>query len=96
VTWSSGLLSAFMDNVPAVATFIPIVHDVGQAGVAVQPLWWGLLFGGTANVVALGILERQEGVHISFMEWFRPGLIVAIPTLVLATLLLWLQIAWMG
>ena len=72
-----------------------------------QPLWWGLLFGGTflgnltligstANVVALGVLERQEGVHISFMEWFRPGLIVAIPTLVLATLLLWLQIAWMG
>ena len=107
VTWGSGVLSAFMDNVLAVATLIPIVHDLGRAGVAVGPLWWGLLFGGTllgnltligstANIVALGILERQEKMQISFLQWFWPGLVVAMPTLLLATLLLWLQMGWMG
>ncbi len=106
VTWTSGILSAFLDNVLAVATFIPIVHDLGQAGVPVAPLWWGLLFGGTflgnltvigstANIVALGILERQERTRITFLQWFWPGLIVAVPTLLVATLLLWLQMGWM-
>ena len=106
VTWASGILSAFMDNVLAVATFIPIVHDLAQAGAAVAPLWWGLLFGGTllgnltligstANIVALGILERQEKIHVGFVQWLRPGLVVSLPTLALATLLLWLQMGWM-
>lgn len=106
LTWVSGILSAFMDNVLAVATFIPIVHDLAQAGAAVTPLWWGLLFGGTflgnltligstANIVALGILERQEKVHIGFVQWLGPGLVVSLPTLALATLLLWLQMGWM-
>ncbi len=103
ITWSSGFLSAFMDNVPAVATFIPIIEDLANIGIDVTYLWWGLLFGGTfmgnltmigstANIVSLGVLERQEGLHIPFGQWLKPGLIVSVPTLVLATLLLYLQI----
>ncbi|HEY7675771.1 MAG TPA: SLC13 family permease, partial [Candidatus Methylomirabilis sp.] len=79
VTWASGILSAFMDNVLAVATTIPTVHDLAQAGAAVAPLWWGRLFGGTflgnltligstANIVAPGILERQERARITFLH----------------------------
>ena len=105
VTWSSGLLSAVMDNVLAVATFIPIVQDLGRTGAEIGPLWWGLLFGGTllgnltligstANIVALGILEREERIHIGFREWIGPGAAVAIPTLALATGLLFLQQRW--
>lgn len=105
VTWSSGLLSAVMDNVLAVATFIPIVQDLGRTGSDAGPLWWGLLFGGTllgnltligstANIVALGILERGERIHIGFREWIGPGAAVAIPTLALATGLLFLQQRW--
>ena len=105
VTWSSGLLSAVMDNVLAVATFIPIVQDLGRTGAETGPLWWGLLFGGTllgnltligstANIVALGILEREEGIHLGFREWIGPGAAVAIPTLALATGLLFLQQRW--
>lgn len=106
MTWGSGLLSAFMDNVLAVATLIPVVNDFEKLGAFVKPLWWGLLFGGTflgnltligstANIVALGILERDEGVHISFGRWLRPGLLVAIPTLLLAQILLYLQLPFM-
>jgi Na+/H+ antiporter NhaD/arsenite permease-like protein len=106
MTWGSGLLSAFMDNVLAVATLIPVVNDLQEIGAFVEPLWWGLLFGGTflgnvtmigstANIVALGILERDEGIHISFLRWLKPGLLVGIPTLLLAHLLLYLQLSLM-
>jgi Na+/H+ antiporter NhaD/arsenite permease-like protein len=94
-----------MDNVLAVATFIPIVQDLGRTGSDAGPLWWGLLFGGTllgnltligstANIVALGILERGERIHLGFREWIGPGAAVAIPTLALATGLLFLQQRW--
>jgi len=103
ITWSIGALTAFMDNVLAVASFIPIVGDLAKEGVQTAPLWWGMLFGGTilgnltligstANIVVLGLLERQEKRHVSFMEWFWPGLVTAVPSLALATLLLWLQL----
>lgn len=103
ITWSIGALTAVMDNVLAVASFIPIVGDLAAQGIPVQPLWWGMLFGGTilgnltligstANIVVLGLLERQERRAVGFMEWFWPGALTAIPSLVLATLLLYLQL----
>ena len=106
VTWGIGLLTAFMDNVLAVASFIPIVGDLAEAGMQVAPLWWGMLMGGTiagnltfigstANIVAIGMLEKEEKKSISFMEWFWPGLVTVIPTLVVATILLYIQIPLM-
>ena len=66
-----------MDNVLAVASFIPVVGDLADVGVQVTPLWWGMLMGGTilgnltfigstANIVAIGMLEREEkqGHHV--------------------------------
>ena len=107
ITWTSGLLSAVMDNVLAVATFVPILSDLEQAGINVRPLWWGLLFGGTllgnltvigstANIIAVGLLERREKKHVSFSEWIGPGAVVAVPTLFVAMLLIALQLPWLG
>jgi len=85
VMFISALGSAFVDNVIFVAAFIPVVHElVGEAG-PVHPLWWSLLFGAcfggnitmigsTANIVALGMLEKRYRTRIEFMEWFRVGL----------------------
>ena len=106
LTWGSGVLSAVMDNVLAVATLIPVLEDLEALGVFIRPLWWGLLFGGTffgnltmigstANIVALGILERDERVHVRFGQWLAPGIVVAVPTLLLATLALYMQLPWM-
>jgi Na+/H+ antiporter NhaD/arsenite permease-like protein len=105
-TWTIGLLSAFLDNVVAVATFIPIVHELSNFGVQVYPFWWAMLFsatyfgnltviGSTANIVAVGMLERQEGLTISFMDWLKAGIIVSVLTLILANLWIYSQIPLM-
>lgn len=96
------LLTGFMDNVLAVATFIPILHAIHEAGVYTFPFWWGMLFGGTlfgnltvigstANIVAMGMLEKEFGKHISFMDWLKPGFIVSMITISLALVLLYMQ-----
>jgi len=101
-----GLVSAFMDNVLAVATFIPIVSDIGSAGVNVFPIWWGMLFGATwmgnltiigstANIVAVGMIERQRLGHVAFREWIVPGAVVSLVTFPVALLLLYIQLPFM-
>lgn len=102
LTWTIGILTGFMDNVLAVATFIPMIQDIAKTGIDVTPSWWGILFGGTlfgnltligstANIVAIGIIERQKLGHVTFGQWIKPGAIVSIPTLGIATLLIYLR-----
>ncbi|MBS7638643.1 hypothetical protein KEJ49_07185, partial [Candidatus Bathyarchaeota archaeon] len=99
----AAVLSAFMDNVLAVAMFAPIIQSLGAEGVYTFPLWWSILFAGTffgnltligstANIVAAGMLERERRSHITFLEWLKKGVIVSIPTLAIAILLIYLQI----
>jgi len=88
IMFISALGSAFIDNVIFVAAFIPVVQQlVGEPGV-VHPLWWALLFGAcfggnitmigsTANIVALGMLEKRYRTRITFLEWFRVGLVAS-------------------
>lgn len=106
-TWIAGILSAFLDNVLAVATLIPVVHELGNFGVQAFPFWWSMLFaatffgnltiiGSTANIVAIGMLERQKGSAIPFMDWFKRGIVVSVLTLTLANLLIYLQIPFMS
>jgi Na+/H+ antiporter NhaD/arsenite permease-like protein len=64
-----------------------------------QPLWWALLFGGcfggnitlvgsTANIVALGILEKEKNIRMTFFRWFWVGLTVGVVT----TCVVWLAL----
>jgi Na+/H+ antiporter NhaD/arsenite permease-like protein len=105
-TAAISLLTGFMDNVLAVATFIPILFDIEKSGIFVYPFWWGMLFGGTlygnltvigstANIVAMGMLEREYKQHIKFMAWLKPGFIVSTITITIALLLVYLQIPLM-
>ena len=102
----TSILSALMDNVLAVATFIPVVHEFGDMGVNNYPFWWGMLFSGTffgnltligstANIVAIGMLERRKRGNISLKEWIKPGAVISVPTMILATILVYLQIPLM-
>ena len=104
--WSSGVLTSIMDNVLAVATFVPIVGDVAARGLQTFPLWWAMLFGGTlmgnatligstANIVAAGVLERRGLPTFSFAGSLKPGLIVAISSTLLANALLLAQLSLM-
>ncbi|QHI70741.1 ArsB/NhaD family transporter [Tichowtungia aerotolerans] len=75
--------SAFVDNVIFVAAFTPVIEALGES-VKVMPLWWALLFGAcfggnitligsTANIVALGMLEKNFKIHMSFIKWLKIG-----------------------
>lgn len=99
VLWVATIGSSALDNVVLVASVIPVVQGFQDLGMSIQPLWWALLFGGclggnitlvgsTANMVALGLLEKEEGVHMTFFRWFWIGLIVGIVTTVIAWVVL--------
>ena len=107
IGWATGWLSAFLDNVLAVATFMPVVHDVrAEAGVPYSSaIYWFMLFGGTfmgnmtiigstANIVAVGLLEKRGYGTISFGSWMRIGFLVAIASMLVATGMLALQSRW--
>jgi len=88
----SALISAFLDNMPVVVALSPVVKTLIEIGLpGGDLLWWALLYGATmggnmtligstANIVALGILEKH-GKTVKFWEWFKVGLPAVILTL---------------
>ena len=93
--WGSAILSAILDNIPFVATMIPIIAVMQSQGVDVAPLWWalslgaclggnGTLVGASANVVLSSIANR-EGYPISFMSFTKVGFPIMIVTIIVAT-----------
>lgn len=80
--------SAFVDNVIFVAAFCPVIEQLSTT-VKDLPLWWALLFGAcfggnitmigsTANIVALGMLEKRSHIHVGFFQWLKIGLLSAL------------------
>lgn len=94
ILWMSALLSAFVDNIPFVATMIPMIKEMGHMGMTnLEPLWWslslgaclggnGTLIGASANLVVAGIAAK-EGHAISFGKY----LIVAFPLMILSIII---------
>ena len=91
VLWVSTIGSSILDNVVLVAAFIPVIQSFQGLNFSLQPLWWALLFGGcfggnitlvgsTANIVALGILEKEKNIRMTFFKWFWVGLTVGVIT----------------
>jgi len=102
VLWVSTIGSSILDNVVLVAAFIPVIQSFQSLNLNLQPLWWALLFGGcfggnitmvgsTANIVALGILEKEKNIHMTFFRWFWIGLTVGIIT----TVVVWLALLFL-
>lgn len=102
--WGSALLSAIVDNIPYVATVTPLVQglvDSGGGSTQSGALWWALALGAdlggnatavgaSANVVVIGIAARN-GHPISFWEFTKYGLVVAVVTIALAWPYLYLR-----
>jgi Na+/H+ antiporter NhaD/arsenite permease-like protein len=107
VLWVSGILSAFINNIPYAAVTIPLVATLlgrMNAGPDGQILWWalalgcclggnGTLIGASANVAVTGLAEK-EGKRISFNEFIAYGARVTAITMVLSSayLALWLYL----
>ncbi|NPA04990.1 MAG: hypothetical protein GXO09_02700 [Crenarchaeota archaeon] len=98
----AGFLTAFMDNVLAVATLIPVVKALG-AYMNVFMLWWVLLMAGTywgnatvigstANIVAAGYLEKKYKRTFSMTGWMKIGVPICIISYAIAFLWLYAQL----
>jgi len=81
--WFSAIVSSFLDNIPFVATLIPLILGLGAQGVDIGPLWWavslgaclggnGTLIGASANVVVAGLAGKQ-GVNLTFKSYMKVG-----------------------
>ncbi|MFA7244825.1 MAG: ArsB/NhaD family transporter [Candidatus Magasanikbacteria bacterium] len=102
VLWGSAIFSAVIDNIPFVATMIPLVKDLGTiAGLPLAPIWWALalgadiggnatLVGASANVVVSGIASK-EGHGIGFWEYMKMALPLTFVALVMCTVYIFLR-----
>ncbi len=98
ILWASAFISSILDNIPFVATMIPVVTAIGATGVDVAPLWWGIslgaclggngtLIGASANVV-LSSISARDGHPITFIDYFKVGFPIMILTVAIATVYL--------
>ncbi len=98
----SAVLSGLVDNIPYVATMVPIVGALAAALPGnTTVLWWALALGAdlggnatsigaSANVVVLGVAERS-GHKIRFLQFLRYGLPVTAVSIAVSLLYLWLR-----
>lgn len=101
VLWLSALASSFVDNIPFVATMIPLLQSVGQiSGMPMDSIWWalslgaclggnGTLIGASANIIVAGIAERH-GTPIRFLDYLKVGFPLMIMSIVISNLYLYL------
>jgi Na+/H+ antiporter NhaD/arsenite permease-like protein len=80
----SAVASSIVDNIPVAATLIPIVKDIGDTGVPVEPLWWTLIIccnlggngtpiGSISCVIAIYALKREAGETVGWGQFLKIG-----------------------
>lgn len=102
--WISAFASAIIDNIPFVATMIPLIHSIDQvmgSGFAVEPLWWSLslgaclggngsLIGASANVVVSGVAEKND-YNISFKSYLKIGFPIMLVSVIISSIYLYVR-----
>ena len=100
IVWGSVVISAFIDNIPYVATMLPLLGGVASA-MNVEPhfLYFGLLVGATlggnltpigasANIAGVGML-RKEGHEVSFSDFMKTGIPFTLTAVLAGYLFVW-------
>ena len=102
ILWMSAIASAFIDNIPFVATLIPLIQDMGRMGMTnLAPLWWalslgaclggnGTLIGASANVVVAS-MAAQRGQQISFIRFMMIAFPLMLLSIVISSAYIWLR-----
>ncbi len=100
IVWGSVLISAFVDNIPYVATMLPVLSVVtARLGVEPYLLYFGLLCGATlggnltpvgasANITATGLL-RKQGYEVKFKDFARIGIPFTLTAVLVGYLFIW-------
>ena len=101
IVWASVLISAFIDNIPYVATMIPVIAGIAaEMGIDSTALYFGLLSGATlggnctpigasANIAGIGIL-RKEGYDVQNADFFKIGIPFTMAAIIPAYILIWI------
>ncbi|WP_069649290.1 ArsB/NhaD family transporter [Caloranaerobacter ferrireducens] len=96
IIWVSAIASAFIDNIPFVATMIPLIKSIGaMSNINVIPLWWALalgaclggngsLVGASANVIVAGMLEKTK-YRLTFIDFIKVGFPIMIISILIST-----------
>lgn len=102
VLWLSALVSSVLDNIPFVATMIPLIENMGQMGVTnLEPAWWslalgaclggnGTLVGASANLI-VAAMAAERGVKITFMSYLKVGFGVMLMTIIVSTIYIYFR-----
>ena len=100
IVWASVLISAFIDNIPYVATMIPVIGGLAvEMGCDPTVLYFGLLSGATlggnctpigasANITGIGIL-RKAGYEVQNSDFFKIGIPFTMAAVIPAYIYLW-------
>lgn len=102
ILWTSTIFSALINNIPFVATLIPVIENMsGTFGgpEAIEPLWWSLvlgaclggngsLVGASANVIVAAYAQRA-GQPISFMGFLAHAMPLMLITIVISSIYIW-------
>ena len=100
IVWASVVISAFIDNIPYVATMIPVIAGLAAAlGIDPTPLYFGLLSGATlggnctpigasANITGIGIL-RKAGYEVKNGDFFKIGIPFTLAAIIPAYIYIW-------
>ncbi len=100
IVWASVLISAFIDNIPYVATMLPIISGLNIPGVNPTLLYFGLLSGATlggnctpigasANITGTAIL-RKAGYEVKNKDFFKIGIPFTLAAVISAYIYLWI------
>lgn len=99
ILWVAAIASAFLDNIPFVATMIPLIHNIGtMTGMDITPLWWALalgaclggngsIVGASANVIVSGMLHKK-GYKLSFGDFLKIGFPMMLVSVAISTIYL--------
>lgn len=102
ILWMSAIASSVVDNIPFVATMIPLIKEMGELGITyLDPLWWslalgaclggnGTLIGASANLIVAGMAEK-EGERISFMKFLVIGFPIMILSIIISSIYIYLR-----
>ena len=96
ILWFSGIFSGIVDNIPFVATMIPLIQNLGDklGHNAILPVWWalslgsclggnGTLIGASANII-IANFAKKSGYKISFLKFLKYSIPVTILSLALS------------
>jgi Na+/H+ antiporter NhaD/arsenite permease-like protein len=103
ILWASAVLSSIVDNIPFVATMIPLIKNMAPSfnGANIEPLWWclslgaclggnGTLIGASANLTVAGIGERNK-VPFSFVTYTLYAYPMMIVSVAICHIYVWLR-----